>query len=126
MAGYAKLFSSLITSTIWSEPHAVRIVWITMLAAADAKGFVEGSLPGMANAARVSLEEMIEAEAKLMSPDPYSRTQDHEGRRIERCAGGWMVLNYGIYREKLQTKEGSRAPSQKKYREELRKRGEHE
>lgn len=91
-----------------------------MLAAADAKGFVEGSIPGMANSARVSVQEMLEAEGKLMSPDPYSRTKEYEGRRIERCEGGWVILNYGLYREKLQTKEGSRATSQKRYRDRLK------
>ena len=33
-----------------------------------------------------------------MSPDQYSRTQDHEGRRIEAVEGGWRLLNHAKYR----------------------------
>jgi hypothetical protein len=35
---------------------------------------------------------------KLMSPDKYSRTPDHEGRRIEKIDGGWELLNHSKYR----------------------------
>jgi hypothetical protein len=29
----------------------------------------------------------------FLSPDPASRTKDHEGRRIEEIDGGWLILN---------------------------------
>jgi len=40
-----------------------------------------------------------------MAPDPYSRTKDHEGRRIKECDGGWFVLNGEKYREKMNEDE---------------------
>jgi hypothetical protein len=82
MAGFAKLFSSIVHSTIWREDDHVRIVWITMLALANKHGVVEASVPGLADASRVSLEQCEEALKKLESPDQYSRSQDFEGRRV--------------------------------------------
>lgn len=116
MAGYAKLFSSILTSTIWGESHATVRVWIAMLASADADGVVEGSVPGFARVACVTRQEMQEALSVLLAPDKDSRTQEHEGRRIETIEGGWLILNYAKYREQAQAKEGSRAPYYREYR----------
>jgi len=116
MAGYSKLFSGLVTSTVWCEDNATRIVWISMLAVCDARGFVSGSVPGFANLARVSITEMEFAIERLSSPDPYSRTKAHEGRRIEAVHGGWQILNYEAYREMGQAKDGSRAEYERERR----------
>ena len=101
MSGFTKLFSSIIDSTIWRESKETKIVWITMLAKADAKGVVESSLPGLADNARVTLEECIKSLEVLSSPDEYSRTKANGGRRIREVEGGWEVLNHGKYRDKL-------------------------
>jgi hypothetical protein len=53
MSGWTKLFSSIVTSSIWIEPNATLRVWVALLATADADGLVEGSVPGFANLARV-------------------------------------------------------------------------
>lgn len=99
MSGFTKLFSTIIHSTVWrAEPH-VKIVWITLLAMADRLGRVEASLPGLADAARVSIDEAEAALTVLSSPDPYSRTRDYDGRRIRAIDGGWQLLNYLKYRE---------------------------
>ena len=82
MAGYTKLFSSIVLSTVWREPNHVRIVWITMLALAEADGYVGAAVPGLADAARVSIPECLEALASFLAPDEYSRSKEHEGRRI--------------------------------------------
>lgn len=95
---FTKLFSSITESTIWTEDHPTRLTWITMLAMADRKGRVWASLPGLANRARVSLQEAEKAIKKFLSPDKYSRTSDHEGRRIEVIDGGWRLLNHEKYR----------------------------
>lgn len=101
MSGYAKLFSSLVTSTIWREPAHVRLVWITMLALADRHGVVEASVPGLADAARVDLAECVAALERLHAPDQWSRSKEFEGRRIETIDGGWRLLNYAKYRDRL-------------------------
>ncbi|MCP4604465.1 MAG: hypothetical protein GY847_28740 [Proteobacteria bacterium] len=98
MAGFTKLQSSIVHSTIWREPNHVRIVWITMLAICDKNGLVEASLPGLADLSRVSLDECKDAIGILSSADEYSRSQEYEGRRIDDTDGGWLILNYAKYR----------------------------
>ncbi len=95
---FTKLFSSITESTIWGEDHTTRIVWITMLAMADRKGRVWGSIPGLANRARVDLPLVEVALKKFQEKDFYSRTTDHEGRRIQAIDGGWVLLNHSKYR----------------------------
>lgn len=95
---FTKLFSSITASTIWAEPDHTRLVWITMLAMADQHGRVWASIPGLANMARVTLEKCEDALRALQSPDKYSRTKEHEGRRIEEIDGGWRLLNHAKYR----------------------------
>ena len=96
---YTKLFSSIIHSTVWREDMHVKVVWITMLAMADGGGRVFASIPGLADAARVTIPQVEDALSRFLSPDQYSRTQNHEGRRIEVVPGGWDILNYIKYRE---------------------------
>jgi hypothetical protein len=104
--GYTKLFGwELLHSTVWRTPNPVRLTWIAMLAMVNRDGVVEASLPGLADAARVTLDECIEAIQVLSSPDPYSRTKAHEGRRIAECDGGWLLLNHRKYRDKLDAED---------------------
>lgn len=100
MGGFVKLFSSIVSSSIWQEEDNVRLVWITMLALSDSEGEVDASIPGLANLARVPIDKCEDAVNTLMSPDPYSRSDSHEGRRIEKIDGGWRILNYMDYRSK--------------------------
>ena len=107
--GYSKLYSGILTSSIWCEPDHVLRVWIAMLAHCDAGGYVPGSIPGFASMARVGIPEMRESIKILSSPDPDSRNPDNEGRRIKTIDGGWQILNYPIYRGMNQDKPGSNA-----------------
>lgn len=118
--GYTKLFSSIVASTIWREDDKVRIVWITMLALKNERHMVEASLPGLADMARVTVKECEVAVAKLEAPDKYSRNQEHRGRRIERCQGGWLILNGEYYRQMMSYEE--RKEYQRLYHREYRKR----
>lgn len=99
MAGYVKLFGSILDSTIWRTPPAVTKVWIAMIAMADRYGEVMASLPGLADRARVPRATCEKALRIFMAPDRDSRTESDDGRRIERIDGGWRVLNYEKYRE---------------------------
>ena len=94
---YAKLFRSIAASTIVSEPLATRWLWITLLSQADRAGKVYGSIPGLARLANITVTETEAALAALLGPDPYSRTPDNEGRRLEAIDGGWRLLNYAKY-----------------------------
>ena len=105
MSGFTKLFNSILASTIWSEPDHVRILWITMLAMCDKWGEVQASVPGLAHAAHITVEQAESGLECFLSPDRYSRTPDFEGRRIEVVAGGWRLLNHGRYRKILSAEE---------------------
>lgn len=101
MAGYTKLFNSILASTIWRADDKTRLVWITLLAMADRHGVAEGSIPGLADFARVSIPDCEAALARLSAPDSYSRSQVQDGRRIEAVDGGWRLVNHAKYRQKL-------------------------
>ena len=118
MAGYTKLFSSILDSTVWQESKETRIVWITMLVMKDRRQVVEASVPGLAKRAGVTIDEAEMALERLRTPDPYSRTQEHEGRRIENVDGGWLILNGERYRDKMSADEvrAYKAAKQKEYR----------
>ncbi len=103
--GFTKLFNTIVTSTIWQEDDKTRIVWITMLAIADAFGNVFAAIPGLASVANVTIEAAQKAVDNLLAPDEWSRTKDFEGRRIEAIDGGWHILNYGKYRKMLDEEE---------------------
>lgn len=90
---------------MWSEDSDTRIVWVTMLALKNQFHEVHSSVPGLARAANVTLEKTIKALDILRSPDPHSRTQLHEGRRISDIPGGWMILNGEHYRKLMSVEE---------------------
>jgi len=101
MDTYVKVFQSILDSTVWQEALPTKVVWITMLAMKDRRGYVGASVPGLAKRAGVTLKECEEALAKFLAPDPYSRTKDHKGVRIKEEEGGWTILNHEAYRQKM-------------------------
>jgi hypothetical protein len=115
MPNYTKLFNSIVTSTIWTEDDKTRILWITMLALADQNGEVHASIPGLARLAGIDMESTEKAIECFLSPDPYSRTPDNEGRRIAKIDGGWELLNHAKYR-KMASKEDSKAATAERVR----------
>lgn len=119
---YTKLFHDILTSSIWSEDDKTRVMWVTVLALADHSGFVSGSIPGLATMARMSVKDAETVLDKLQSPDKYSRTEDREGRRIEKVDGGWFILNYGKYRErgKAEIRKEQGRVRQSRYRDSLK------
>lgn len=96
---YNKLFTKILDSSIWLEPMPTRIVWVTLLAAMDERGFCQFAAPGnVAGRARVTLKATEAALACLEGPDSQSSDQSNDGRRIEHVPGGWVVLNAEKYR----------------------------
>jgi len=116
--GFTKLFNSIITSSVWSEDDKTRLMWITMLAASDAQGFVTGSIPGMAAIARMSIEDAEKSIKALCKPDPYSRSKEYDGRRLLECEGGWLIANYQKYRQKRdpEKRRQQNCEAQRRYR----------
>lgn len=125
MAGFVKLHRSMLNSTIWfSRPD--REVFITALLLAEPREIVEplpqlevdslnrtgwevppgwygycfAAGPGLLHQAGVPSDEGLAALRRLGEPEPESRSQDFEGRRLVRVDGGFLVLNYDKYRER--------------------------
>jgi hypothetical protein len=116
---YVKLFSTILTSSVWAEDAATRLVWITLLAMADKEGDVYGSVSGLARMANVSVEDTRRALQLLESPDSESQTPDHEGRRIISRQGGWHIVNYAKYRaiQDEQSRRDTWRKATRKYRQ---------
>lgn len=98
MAGFLKLETGIMQSSIWGEDWIVKGVWITMLLLKDKRGYVSASVPGLARSAGVTIGECEYALERLSAPDKYSRTKTKNGKRIEETDGGWFVINSDKYR----------------------------
>lgn len=117
MNGFAKIFASMLRSTVWvGQPRHRKLVWVTLLCLADAEGNVWASVPGLARDAEVTDDEVEDALEHFRKPDKHSRTKDHDGRRIVDIDGGWHVLNHHKYREIQSTKQQADAKRSRKYR----------
>lgn len=99
---YSKLHSSIVNSSLWTEPDCARILFVTLLAMCDRDGIVYGSRSGIARLANINPEDQETAWSILMSPDKESsdriRAPEHEGRRVEEVSGGYRLLNFSYYR----------------------------
>jgi hypothetical protein len=100
MPVYAKLWSDILDSSVWSADSDTRIIWITLLAMADQDGYVKAAAPAIAHRARIVTDVTVRALDFFQQPDPDSRTTKHEGRRLEKVPGGYLILNYVDYRNK--------------------------
>jgi len=68
------------------------------MALANKHGEVMASVPGLADMARITIQECEVGLLAFLSPDKYSRTKTFEGRRIAEIDGGWSLLNHAKYR----------------------------
>lgn len=89
---------------------------------ANNEGMVAASVPGLADFAKITLEECEEGLRRLMMPDEYSRSPEHEGKRIAKVDGGWVLLNHGKYRAMMNADERRQylTRKQQEYRQRLK------
>jgi hypothetical protein len=106
--GFVKLFNCILDSSVWSYDAETKIVWITMLAMADKNGYVHAAVPGIKNRAQVSLEATERALEIFQAPDPHSRSEANDGRRVERQGRSWLILNFEEHRQR-QVRENEKA-----------------
>jgi hypothetical protein len=99
--GFVKLYGDrLLTSTLWLECWQARLVFVGMLAAADADGVVDmPSVRVLARQLNLSVEDTEVGLGVLEAPDSDSRTPDLEGRRVVREGNVWRIVNHRKYRE---------------------------
>jgi hypothetical protein len=105
MSGYTKLFSDIVSSTIWQEPNDCRVLWITMLAMKGKDHICRATIPALAKLANITLADCEGYLEHFTKPDKYSRSQENEGRRIEKIDGGFLILNGEKYRKLLSKDE---------------------
>lgn len=89
----------ILDSSLWDQSPETIITWYSLLLTADEDGIVRGTIADIADFARVSLKQAQDAITYFMAPDPTSRNPDFEGRRIERAAEGYLILNYVRYQK---------------------------
>ena len=76
------------------------IEWTGFKAPAGWYGMVEAAGPGIVRRALVDPDHGMAALHALGEPDHQSRSQKHEGRRLIRIDGGFLVLNFMDYRDR--------------------------
>lgn len=98
--GYTRLDKEILYSSVWVGTDTdTKVLWITLLALASWSGYVGASLPGLAVAAGIRPERCAEIMAMFEGPDPESRDDQFEGRRVEKVERGWQILNYEAFRD---------------------------
>lgn len=98
---YGKIFDSMYDSTLADNWEAL-ITFQQMIVLCDADGTVDMTAHSISRRTGIPIEH-IEAGLKVLeAPDPYSRTPDQGGRRIERLDDhrpwGWSIVNHTYYR----------------------------
>lgn len=122
---FVKLDCGMLTSTIWDDTDG-RILFITALLMAEPMeitepaeqfevrtlektgwaapagwyGYVPAAGIGIVNRAGLERERGLDALERLGVADPQSRSPEHEGRRLIRVNGGFLILNYQKYRDR--------------------------
>ena len=112
--------AEILSSSIWSEAIHVRMVWFTMLVLCDTDGYVGASVPGIARAASVTLEQTEDALRILQAPDPHSRTKTDEGRRVREADRGFQILNFKDHLDRLSKERAKSRERMRRYRNKKR------
>jgi hypothetical protein len=99
-----KLQRRLFDSSVWEEALEVRIVWITLVGLAQlpenrkhGHGVVVITRGNLARKAFVTAEQLEHALARLTAPDPTSRTQSDDGRRVKVLENGYEIVNFALH-----------------------------
>ena len=103
MSGYTPVFDSVFHGTLCGKWPTLP-VWLTILPMADKNGHIDMTYQAMSALTGWPIELLKQAIADLCSPDPESRSDEHEGRRLlpidPHRSWGWIVVNHVKYREK--------------------------
>ena len=108
---FAKVFGQIFDSSV-AEDYLVRLVFEDFLVLADKLGVVDMTPQAVSRRTNVPLEIVQRGILVLSSPDPESRSQGEEGRRLvlidSHRSWGWQIVNYEHYRN-LRDEESRRA-----------------
>jgi len=125
---YGKIFQSMYDGTI-SVNWKGLVTFQQMIVLCDSEGVIDITPPALSSRTRIPLEIIEEGIEYLSSPDPYSRSQEHEGRRIilidEHRPWGWVIVNHKYYRD-LASVEDRREKAKLRKQKQREKEGEKE
>jgi len=113
--GFTKLDEGILRSSIMAEDPATFKVWIAFLASCGPDGVARVSAVFISSVCRLDPSIVHKAIARLEAPDPDSRSEAFEGRRIKKVDGGWFIVNYEKYRA-FKYSEESEAVRKREYR----------
>lgn len=99
---YGKVFDSMFDGTLASRgPWQALVTFQQMIVLANPDGMVDMTADAIARRTSIPLEIIELGIAKLMEPDPRSRTPDEDGRRIvlldDHRDWGWKIVNHAKY-----------------------------
>jgi len=105
---YGKIFESMYDGTISSNWKAL-ITFQQMIVLSDSQGVIDIHPPALSKRTGIPLDIIEDGIEYLEQPDKYSRSQDHEGRRIlrlnEHRPWGWSIVNHQHYRDLSSTED---------------------
>lgn len=103
VAGYTPVFDSVFHGTLCGKWPTLP-VWLTILPMADKNGHIDMTFQAMSALTGWPIDLLRQAITELCAPDPESRSDAEEGRRLVPIdpsrSWGWRVVNHGKYREK--------------------------
>lgn len=103
MGGYAPLFDSIATGTLYGRWPDIG-VWPIVLALADKSGNLDVTPHYLAGVLGLPVDEVAACMKRFCQPDPYSRSKESSGARLILIDAhrdwGWVIVNHGKYREK--------------------------
>jgi uncharacterized phage protein (TIGR02220 family) len=97
---YGKIFDSIYEGTLYGQWEAL-VTFQQLIVLCDADGIVDMTPPAIAARTSIPLDIITKGLATLEAPDPYSRTPDQGGCRIELIDAhrpwGWHIVNHDKY-----------------------------
>lgn len=124
MSGYTPVFNTVFEGSLCGR-YPDTAAWMFFLALADWKGEVDKTPEFIATITGMPLADLLGCVERFMQPDPRSRSQVEEGRKLALIDAnrnwGWRVVNIQSYRDKAsgreQVADGRNAAKVKRYRE---------
>jgi hypothetical protein len=99
---YGKLFESMYDGTLYGQWQGI-VTLQQLVILADEDGIVDMTPPALAARTSIPLEIIKAGIKQLEEADEYSRSPDHDGRRIVLIdpdrPWGWRIVNYAKYRD---------------------------
>ena len=113
---YGKVFESMYEGSLYGHFEAI-VTFQALIVLADENGIVDYTPEALAGRTSYPLEVIQKGLDELTQPDPFSRSSDHDGRRLTPIDPGrnwgWIIVNYGHYRDLASRQD--RAEYQKQY-----------